>query len=265
VSAAASLEPGRLLHAAEFHAALAKINQLEMRMSRLRELQLSSYILIFDRGTWRWLYSHARGRYQRQLCMGQRSWSGWEYMGRTIDVRSKKTGKSSRLSQQASKIDSANSLLRRAGYMTGSAGAISEPAPVHHITADVHASSQKKIVSTLLVGIAHEEWAKACAGPWNSITHAKEALHRDPSEAGLDLSRAHCRAAWSAGLFDRECWLAPPLEWVVEVELRRYVRKPRPRKPSDPVKKTSIVDDALEVTLTLTSLTSGDIMTFDDS
>ncbi len=242
---------GRPLSATEFHKALHKCNQLEMRMSRIRELQLSSYILIFDRATWRFLYSHARGRFQRQLCMGQRSWSAWEYTGRSHLVRSKKTGKTCKFSEQAMKIDSIENLLRRAGYKDPNAiNSTAEGAPVHHITSDVHASSKKRIVSTLLVGITSDEWNDAARFPWTGIAHAKEALRQDPTEGGLRRAREHARAAWHTGLFDRECWLAPPFEWIIEVESKRYVRRPKPKAPEAPVQKKtmkSIVTDGFDI------------------
>jgi hypothetical protein len=227
------------LPAAEFHKALRECNQLEMRLSRVRELQLSSYMLIFDKAAWRWLYSLARGRFQRQLCMGQRSWSAWEYTGRKFRVRGKKSGKERQLSEQAMKIDSIETLLRRAGYMDPDKPVVPASAPVHHITSDVHASSKKRIVSTLLVGITAREWKEAESLPWIIVARAKDAVRRDPTEAGLALMRALLKAARHAALLDRKCWLAPPLEWVVEVESKRYVRRPRP-KPRKSEKKVVV-------------------------
>jgi hypothetical protein len=239
----------RLLTAAEFYGALHKCNQLEMKMSRIRELQLSSYILIYDKAAWRWLYSHARGRFQRQLCMGQRSWSGWEYKLRNIHVRSKKTGKESKFSEQAMKIDSIESLFRRAGKEKNGEPlkSVDTNAPIHHITENVVAASKKKIVSTLLVGISADAWANAVRSPWAAIQHAKDALKQQPTEAGLARAREHARMAWHMGLFDRECWLAPPLEWIVEVEARRYVRKPKPRALETVVKKKLVINGDLEI------------------
>jgi hypothetical protein len=211
----------QLLTAGELHGALHKCNQLEMKMSRIRELQLSSYILIYDKATWRWLYSHARGRFQRQLCMGQRSWSGWEYKHRNINVRSKKTGKMFQLSEQAMKIDSIEALFRRAGYKEKDGKPlkpVDTNGSIHHITENIVAASKKRIVSTLLVGISADAWANALRSPWDAVQHAKDALKQQPTEAGLSRAREHARMAWHMGLFDRECWLAPPLEWIIEVD-----------------------------------------------
>lgn len=248
---------GRQLSSAELFKALRKIDQLEMRMSRIREMQLSSYILIYDRATWRWLYSHARGRFQRQLCMGQRSWSAWEYTGRTINVNSKKTGKPHRLSEQAMKIGSIETLLRRAGHSKPDTRSIPEYAvrpgePIHHVTENIHASSRKRIISTLIIGISGNDWSKAVNLPWAKVTYAKEVLRMDPTDGGLARAREHCRVAWHAGLFDRQCWLAPPLEWVIEVEARRYVRKPKPMSPaigygSKKIAKETVIGDDFDI------------------
>jgi len=237
---------GKQLTSSELFNAFHKINQLEMKMSRIRELQLASYLVIYDKAAWRWLYSCARGRFQRQLCMGQRSWSGWEYKNRNINVRSKKTGKGCQFNEQAVKIHSIESFFRRAGYKEKGhekRDGVVMGAPVHHITSNLNAASKKKIVSTLLVGISADAWANAVRSPWEAITHGKNALQNDPTEGGLARAREHCRMAWHMGLFDRQCWLAPPLSWVVEVESRRYVRKPKPKTLAAPMKKKLVIGD----------------------